>query len=92
MLIIIGMMLTGILAGYLFRGYRMYWLPKIIVFLVWFLLFMLGLEAGGNPDIMHSLHALGVEALIITAGAISGSILFSWILWRIIQRSGGKQI
>jgi len=92
MLIIIGSMLTGIAVGLLLRKYRLGWIHKVIIFLVWMLLFLLGIEAGSNPDIMNSLHTLGIEAIIITLGAIGGSILFSWALWYIIQRSGRKNV
>ena len=92
MLIIIGSMLAGIAVCYLLRKYRLGWIHKVIIYLVGMLLFLLGIEAGSNPDIMNSLHTLGIEAIIITLGAIGGSILFSWALWYIIQRSGRKNV
>lgn len=39
MFIIIGIMLTGMLIGYLLRSKRLTWIHKIITFLIWTLLF-----------------------------------------------------
>ena len=44
MFIIIGIMLTGMLFGYLLRSKRLTWIHKIITFLIWVLLFLLGID------------------------------------------------
>ena len=69
MFIIIGIMLTGMLLGYLLRSKRLTWIHKVITLLIWLLLFLLGIDVGGNEAIVKGLHAIGLEALIITAGA-----------------------
>lgn len=70
MFIIIGIMLTGMLFGYLLRSKRLTWIHKIITFLIWVLLFLLGIDVGGNDIIVKGLHTLGLEALIITLAAV----------------------
>jgi len=72
MFIIIGIMLTGMLFGYLLRSKRLTWIHKIITFLIWVLLFLLGIDVGGNDIIVKGLHTLGLEALIITLAAVIG--------------------
>ena len=47
MFIIIGIMLTGMLIGYLLRSKRLTWIHKIITLLIWVLLFLLGIDVGG---------------------------------------------
>ena len=84
MFIIIGIMLTGMLIGYLLRSKRLTWIHKIITFLIWLLLFLLGIDVGGNEDIMKGLHTLGLEALIITLAAVIGSTLLAWGLWYLL--------
>ena len=69
MFIIIGIMLTGMLLGYLLRSKRLTWIHKVITLLIWLLLFLLGIDVGGNEAIVKGLHAIGLEALIITAAA-----------------------
>lgn len=84
MFIIIGIMLTGMLIGYLLRSKRLTWIHKIITFLIWLLLFLLGIDVGGNKAIMNGLHTLGLEALIITLAAVIGSTLLAWGLWYLL--------
>ena len=85
MFIIIGIMLTGMLFGFLLRNKRLSWIHKIITLLIWVLLFLLGIDVGG-------LHTLGLEALIITLAAVTGSILCAWGLWYLLYiRNKGKE-
>lgn len=74
MFIIIGIMLTGMLVGYLLRNKRLLWIHKIITLLIWTLLFLLGIDVGGNEAIIKGLHTLGLEAIIITLAAVTGSV------------------
>lgn len=56
MFIIIGIMLTGMLLGYLLRSKRLSWIHRIITLLIWILLFLLGIDVGGNESIIKGLH------------------------------------
>lgn len=84
MFTIIGIMLTGMLVGYLLRSKRLSWIHKVITLLIWLLLFLLGIDVGGNETIIRSLHAIGLEALAITFAAVAGSVLAAWGLWYLI--------
>ncbi len=83
-------MLAGILAGRLLRGRRMSFLPRIVMFFIWLLLFLLGVEVGANPEIVASLKLLGLEAVVIAVAGTLGSVLLAWALWRYVERSNGK--
>ena len=85
MFIIIGIMLTGMLLGYLLRSKRLTWIHKVITLLIWLLLFLLGIDVGGNEAIEKGLHAIGLEALIIPAAAVTGSTLAAWGLWYLLH-------
>ena len=92
MFIIIGIMLTGMLFGFLLRNKRLSWIHKIITLLIWVLLFLLGIDVGGNEAIIKGLHTLGLEALIITLAAVTGSILCAWGRWYLLYiRNKGKE-
>lgn len=92
MFIIIGIMLTGMLLGFLLRNKRLSWIHKIITLLIWVLLFLLGIDVGGNEAIIKGLHTLGLEALIITLAAVTGSILCAWGPWYLLYiRNRGKE-
>ena len=84
MFIIIGIMLTGMLVGYLLRSKRLSWIQRIITLLIWVLLFLLGIDVGGNQVIINSLHTLGLEAFVITLAAVIGSTLCAWGLWYLL--------
>ena len=84
MFIVIGIMLSGMLIGYLLRSKRLTWIHKIITFLIWLLLFLLGIDVGDNKAIMNGLHTLGLEALTITLAAVIGSTLLAWGLWYLL--------
>lgn len=56
MFTIIGIMLTGMLLGYLLRSKRLTWIHKVITLLIWLLLFLLGIDVGGNEAIVKGLH------------------------------------
>lgn len=88
MLEIISIMFLGIGTGYILRKHP---IPNstrcIINLLIWALLFLLGMEVGGNPKIISSVSTLGAEALIITLGSVSGSCLAASLLWRKINHT-----
>ena len=79
MFTIIGIMLTGMLLGYLLRSKRLTWIHKVITLLIWLLLFLLGIDVGGNEAIVKGLHAIGLAA------AVTGSTLAAWGLWYLLH-------
>lgn len=81
MFIVITLMLAGILAGWLLRRRRTQAVRHLVTPLIWLLLFLLGVEVGGNERIIRSLHTLGLEALTIAIAATLGSALTAWGLW-----------
>lgn len=89
MFIVIAFVFMGILVGYGVRKRKMEWLSQAITLLVWMLLFLMGIEVGGNPHIMQSLPTLGVEALLMAVMATIGSCVAAWMLWKYISRKGG---
>ena len=46
------------------------------------LLFLLGISVGINEKIINNLDSIGIKALWITLGAITGSVLVSWMLYK----------
>lgn len=87
MFIVIAFMILGTVVGYIFRSNKLVNISKIITFIIWVLLFLLGVEVGTNPDIIAGLGTIGVEALIITVAAVLGSALVAILLWRYIKKS-----
>ena len=59
MFTIIGLMLTGMLLGFLLRKQKLSGIHKVITVLIWLLLFLLGIDVGGNQKIINGLHTIG---------------------------------
>ena len=90
MLKIILMMACGIVVGRLLKKKRLEWLSPLTTVLIWALLFLLGIEVGGDERIIRSMSRLGVEAVAIALAASVGSALCAWWLWRWTKRSERK--
>ncbi len=86
MLKIVMIMLCGIGTGYLLRNKKLGAIGRIITALIWVLLFLLGIEVGGNPRIVDGLRTLGLEAVLLALAGCVGSIFFAWALWRMVNR------
>lgn len=82
MLIVIGLMFSGIFMGYFSRQKKIPGLRKLISGTIVLLLFFLGINVGANRQIMDHLETIGVEALWITLGAVAGSTLCAWAIYR----------
>ena len=91
MFIVIAMMFGGIAFGYLMRRHRFTHIGKATIFFIWILLFVLGVEVGGNPNIIKSLHTLGVEAIFIAGMSILGSAVAAMLLWKNVKRNEEKK-
>lgn len=87
MFIVIAMMFSGIAFGYLMRQHRFTHISKIIISFIWILLFVLGVEVGSNPNVMNSLHNIGVEALFIASMSILGSAIAAMLLWKHVKKN-----
>ena len=81
-------MLGGVGVGYMLRRYSLKIIPRLITFLIWLLLFFLGMEVGSNQRLIRNISTLGVEALLLTLGGILGSILLAWGLWSFVLKKG----
>jgi uncharacterized membrane protein YbjE (DUF340 family) len=80
MFIVIACMLTGITVGYLMRGWKIRFIHKLILSLIWLLLFLLGIEVGLNDSVIHHFTGLGFQAFLIAFASTSGSVLGAWLL------------
>lgn len=84
MLIVIGLMVVGIVLGYLLRNRELKFVSPLITVAIWALLFLLGLSVGGDPKIMDNLATIGTDALVLTFGAVLGSVVFAWFVYRFL--------
>ncbi len=88
---IIGFMFVGMITGHLFKNKQMSWIGKVITVLIWLLLFLLGVDVGANQMIIRGLRTIGIDALIITIGAVLGSVIGARLLWSWINHNFEKE-
>jgi uncharacterized membrane protein YbjE (DUF340 family) len=78
-------MTSGMVAGYFLRNIK--WVSKpvgiIITWAIYLLLFLLGISVGSNETIISNIGKIGMQSLLLTAGAVSGSVFFSWIIYKL---------
>ena len=86
MLWIVAIMICGMAVGWLLRGRFSKAVEKAINVRIWLLLFLLGVEVGGNERIVNGIATLGLEALLLAVAGCAGSALLAWALWRWSQR------
>ncbi len=87
-------MLSGILLGFVLnkKPKILQVNDKLITWAIYILLFLLGISVGLNKTIVENLDKIGVQAIIITMGAISGSVLMLWALYRFAFKTNTANI
>src|SRR5574344_601073 len=80
MLSIIICMAVGICIGYFARRWSLGWIDKVIIIVIWMLLFLLGIEVGGDNQVLESLPTLGLSAFILASVALLGSVIAAFLL------------
>ncbi|MDE6096527.1 MAG: lysine exporter LysO family protein [Muribaculaceae bacterium] len=86
MFIIIIIMAAGITLGWLLRGKKLPFLGKLTNVLIWVLLFLLGVEVGGDDRIINGIATLGAEAAAVAVAGVAGSCLLAAALWKWASR------
>ena len=92
MFTVIYMMFGGIGIGYLFRNLKFLQnVEKTTSLTIFLLLFILGLSIGSNSLIINNLGRFGWQAVVLAASSILGSMLASFLVFRLFFRKGGKK-
>ena len=85
-------MFGGIIFGYLMRRHRLTHISRLATGFIWVLLFVLGIEVSSNPNIINSLHTLGIEALFIAVMSTMGSVIAAMLLWKSVKKNEDKKM
>ena len=80
MLTVLLIMAGGFLAGYLLRNKKQLikWNNKATLWVIFLLLFFMGVSVGSNAEIMNNLDTIGLRGLELSLVAVLGSVLLSW--------------
>lgn len=74
---VLGAMILSVAVGFLLKD-RLPLVKKsgaVIKYIVWLLLFLLGLSVGVNDVILGNLHTVGLKALALAAAGMLGAML-----------------
>lgn len=85
MIAVLSFMILGILIGVVFNNRKklISIIDKLTNWAIYALLFLLGISVGLNKTIINHLDSIGVKALIITIGAVFGSIIMALITYKL---------
>lgn len=88
MFIPITIMLLAAVAGFLLRKVEaVHRCGGAIKYMVWFLLFVLGLSAGMNDDIVYGFAQVGLVAFIFAFFGMAGAMIAAWAVYRLFFKS-----
>lgn len=85
--IVIGLMVCGIVLGYVFREKNLKFVHRLINYAIFLLLFLLGISVGSNDSIVNHMETIGFDALMITIGSVAGSVVCAWGVYRFFFHS-----
>ncbi len=89
MLILLGILFLGLFLGFVLQKKKNIEkiTDKLIMISIFLLLFFIGIDVGSNELIIKNLPIIGFNALILTLGAIAGTILLSTIVYKYFFKS-----
>ena len=93
MFIVMAVMVSGIILGHLLRKKKAIFpiIGKINMWIIFLLLFTMGLSTGHNQEIMNNLTGLGAKAIIIGIVSTCGSILAATLLYHYLFKDSKKK-
>lgn len=86
---ILGLLLAGALIGYLFNKKKNFnsRSEKITGFIIYILLFLMGINVGLKKEIVENFAQIGFQSLWITLFAILGSVILSALLYHLFFKN-----
>jgi uncharacterized membrane protein YbjE (DUF340 family) len=93
MITVLLVMTAGIIVGIFIHKKPLYvkFNDQLISVAIYVLLLLLGISVGLNKAVIQNIGTLGYQALVITLGAVLGSVLFSWLILRVFFSAEGNK-
>lgn len=89
MVMVFSLIGLGIIVGFVFRKKELVFKlnEKFTMYSIYLLLFLLGVSVGMNEEIISNIDKIGLDVFVITLGAVLGSVIASWILFKTFFRN-----
>jgi uncharacterized membrane protein YbjE (DUF340 family) len=86
---VLSVMTLGIITGVLLRSKKAFLkkLNKTVLWIIFALLFFMGVSVGGNPQIMKNLDTIGLRGFQLAIVAVLGSSMLSWLVYHFFFKS-----
>lgn len=86
MLTVILIMTAGIIFGYMIQSKKklVAGLNKSVLWIIFILLFFMGVSVGGNAEVMNNLDTIGLRGLQLALVTILGSVILAWIVYKFV--------
>ncbi len=83
---IILILIFGILTGSLLRKKTnvIRFTEKLTFIVICILLALLGISVGANKEIIQNFASIGFKSIVITCGALTGSIFLSYLVYKFV--------
>ena len=83
MLMIFGLLIAGMLLGFLLRSKKriIEYAGKLTNWTIYLLLLLLGISVGSNEKIINNISTIGINAIILALGSVIGSVAISYIVY-----------
>lgn len=93
MITVLAILCLGIALGIYLRGKEKLQKlnDKLTNWAIYLLLFLLGISVGTNNDILNNLDTIGLNAAIITLGAVAGSVLLAYVVYKLFFKASGNE-
>lgn len=86
--LVIALFVVGLFVGRLVRAFPFTHKvsERLSMVTVYLLLFLLGISVGSNREIINNLPVLGFKALLLSVGALLGTLVLAWLVVRVFFR------
>ncbi len=65
---------------------------KTTIWIIFILLFFMGVTVGGNAEIMNNLDTIGLRGLQLSFVAILGSVILSWVVYKLFFNGNDSSV
>jgi uncharacterized membrane protein YbjE (DUF340 family) len=79
------LMTIGFILGFILRNKTKFiqFSNKSTTLIIYMLLFLLGIGVGLNETIISNMDTIGQQAILITIGAVLGSLIFAYLIYKL---------
>ncbi len=93
MITVLAIMTAGIILGFFLSGKdKLIKInDKLTTWAIYLLLFLLGIGVGTNDKIVKNIHTIGLQAIIITLGALAGSLICAYVVYKLFFKKSSKE-